>query len=70
MSWRVSRALEVLDAPHREVIDLAYFSGLTQSEISERTGVPLGTVKSRTARAYKSLRNELVPQGTSRAAIG
>ena len=70
LSWRVSRALEVLDAPHREVIDLAYFSGLTQSEISERTGVPLGTVKSRTARAYKSLRNELVPQGTSRAAIG
>jgi RNA polymerase sigma-70 factor, ECF subfamily len=70
LSWRVSRALEVLDAPHREVIDLAYFSGLTQSEISERTGVPLGTVKSRMASAYKSLRKELVSQGTSRAAIG
>src|SRR5215213_2922412 len=42
LSWRVSRALEVLDAPRREVIDLAYFGGLSQREISERTGVPLG----------------------------
>jgi RNA polymerase sigma-70 factor, ECF subfamily len=70
LSWRVSRALEVLDASHREVIELAYFSGLSQSEISERTGVPLGTVKSRTGSAYKSLRKELVPQGKSREAIG
>jgi RNA polymerase sigma-70 factor (ECF subfamily) len=69
LSWRVSRALEVLDAPHREVIDLAYFSGLSQREISERTGVPLGTVKTRTASAYKSLRKELVVQGTSREAV-
>jgi RNA polymerase sigma-70 factor (ECF subfamily) len=60
----------VLDAPHREVIELAYFSGLSQSEISERTGVPLGTVKSRTARAYKSLRKDLVAQEASREAIG
>jgi RNA polymerase sigma-70 factor (ECF subfamily) len=67
--WRVSRALEVLDAPHREVIDLAYFSGLSQREISERTGVPLGTVKTRTASAYKSLRKELAVQDTSREAI-
>jgi RNA polymerase sigma-70 factor, ECF subfamily len=66
----VSRALDMLDAPHREVIDLAYFSGLSQSEISERTGVPLGTVKSRTASAYNSLRKELVSQGTSLEAIG
>jgi RNA polymerase sigma-70 factor (ECF subfamily) len=70
LSWRVSRALEVLDAPHREVIDLAYFGGLSQREISERTGVPLGTVKTRTASAYKSLRKELVVQETSREAIG
>jgi RNA polymerase sigma-70 factor, ECF subfamily len=68
-SWRVSRALEVLDAPHREVIDLAYFGGLSQREISERTGVPLGTVKTRTASAYKSLRRELAVQDTSREAI-
>ena len=70
LSWRVSRALEVLDAPHREVIDLAYFGGFSQREISERTGVPLGTVKSRTARAFKSLRGELTIQDASREAIG
>src|SRR5215204_6790757 len=70
LSWRVSMALEVLDAPHREVIELAYFSGLSQREISERTAVPLGTVKTRTARAYKILRKELLVQGTSREAIG
>ena len=69
LSWRVSRALEVLDAPHREVIDLAYFGGLSQREISERTGVPLGTVKTRTASAYKSLRKELTVQGASREAL-
>src|SRR5215217_4500639 len=49
LSWRVSRALEVLDGPHKEVINLAYFEGLSQREISQRTGVPLGTVKTRTA---------------------
>jgi RNA polymerase sigma-70 factor, ECF subfamily len=70
LSWRVSRALEVLDAPHREVIDLAYFGGLTQREISERTGVPLGTVKTRTASAYRTLRKELVAQDTPREALG
>src|SRR5215212_8808250 len=37
LSWRISRALEMLDAAHREMIELAYFGGLTQREISERT---------------------------------
>ena len=60
LTWRVSRALDALDAPYREVIELAYFGGLSQREISLRTGVPLGTVKTRTARAFKSLREELV----------
>ena len=69
LSWRISRALEALDAPHREVIELAYFGGLSQREISERTGVPLGTVKSRTASAFKTLRGELTIQDTSREAI-
>jgi RNA polymerase sigma-70 factor (ECF subfamily) len=59
LSWRVSRALEVLDGPHKEVINLAYFEGLSQREISERTGVPLGTVKTRTASAMKRLRQGL-----------
>jgi RNA polymerase sigma-70 factor (ECF subfamily) len=69
LSWRVSRALEALDAPHREVIELAYFGGLSQREVSERTGVPLGTVKTRTASAFRRLRRELAVGDTSREAI-
>jgi RNA polymerase sigma-70 factor, ECF subfamily len=69
LSWRVSRALEVLDAPHREVIELAYFGGLSQREISERTGMPLGTVKSRTVKAFKMLRAELALEATLQEAI-
>jgi len=69
LSWRVSRALEALDAAHREVIELAYFGGLSQREISERTGVPLGTVKSRTASAFKRLRGEPALGDTSREAM-
>src|SRR5919202_6329902 len=37
LSWRISRALEGLDAPYREVIELAYFRGLSQREISRQT---------------------------------
>jgi RNA polymerase sigma-70 factor, ECF subfamily len=59
LSWRISRALEELDAPHREVIELAYYQGLSQREISRRTGVALGTVKTRTSRALKRLREGL-----------
>ena len=69
LSWRVSRALEALDAPHREVIELAYFGGLSQREISERTGVPLGTVKTRTASAFRRLRRELAVQGILRGRL-
>jgi RNA polymerase sigma-70 factor (ECF subfamily) len=69
LSWRVARALEVLDAPHREVIELAYFGGLSQREVSERTGVLLGTVKTRTAGAFRRLRKELAVDDTLREAI-
>ena len=43
-------------AAHREVIRLAHYGGLTMREIAERTGVPLGTVKSRTSYALRHLR--------------
>jgi RNA polymerase sigma-70 factor, ECF subfamily len=69
LSWRVSRALEALDERQREVIELAYFGDLTQREISERTGLALGTVKSRTASAFRKLRAELALGDTSREAI-
>ena len=65
LAWRVSRALEGLGAAHREVIELAYFQGLSQREISQRTGVPLGTVKTRTSSALKRLRERLGARDTS-----
>lgn len=57
---RVRQALERLATPQREAIELAYFGGMTQSEIAERTGVPLGTVKSRVRLGLLSLRAELM----------
>ena len=68
LSWRISRALEELDAPHREVIELAYYQGLSQREISRRTGVALGTVKTRTTNAMKRLREELAGRDNLREA--
>lgn len=46
-AFRVHRALETLPEHERKVIELAYWSGLSQSEISDFLNVPLGTVKTR-----------------------
>lgn len=46
-SERVHAALEGLPAPQREALLLAYYGGLTQSEIAERLSTPLGTIKTR-----------------------
>jgi RNA polymerase sigma-70 factor, ECF subfamily len=54
-AWRVHRALEVLPEREREVISLAYWSELSQSEIAEFLGIPLGTVKTRTRAALMRL---------------
>ncbi len=55
VAWRVHRAFEALPAHERPVIELAYWKGLSQSEIAERLGVPLGTVKTRTRSALSRL---------------
>jgi RNA polymerase sigma-70 factor (ECF subfamily) len=52
----VRDALAGLPAEQRQVIELMYFSGLSQSQIAERTGLPLGTVKSRTLLGMRRLR--------------
>jgi RNA polymerase sigma-70 factor (ECF subfamily) len=55
VSWRVHRALEELPEREREVVALAYWSGLSQSEVAEFLGIPLGTVKTRTRAALAHL---------------
>ena len=58
-AWRVHRALEVLPEHERPVIELAYWSGLSQSEIADRLEIPLGTVKTRTRSALARLADAL-----------
>ena len=55
VSWRVHRALEELPDKEREVVELAYWSGLSQSEVAEFLHIPLGTVKTRTRSALSRL---------------
>lgn len=52
-------ALDALRPEQRQVLELAYFNGLSHSEIAERLQQPLGTVKTRIALAVKRLRDEL-----------
>jgi RNA polymerase sigma-70 factor (ECF subfamily) len=54
-AWRVHRAMEELPEPERSVLELAYWHGLSQSEISARLDVPLGTVKTRTRSGLRRL---------------
>ncbi|MFN0149668.1 MAG: sigma-70 family RNA polymerase sigma factor [bacterium] len=56
---RVRDAMEALPHAQRRVLELAYYDGLSQSEIAVSTGVPLGTVKSWSRRALLSLRERL-----------
>jgi RNA polymerase sigma-70 factor (ECF subfamily) len=55
----VKGALEKLPKEQRAAVELAYFEGLTQSEIAERTGDPLGTVKTRLRTALETLKRVL-----------
>ena len=56
---RLRREMKELPVEQRQVLDLAFFQGMTQSEIAGSTGIPLGTVKTRTLLAMKKLRRAL-----------
>jgi RNA polymerase sigma-70 factor, ECF subfamily len=55
----VLAALAALPSEQREALELGYFGGLSQSEIAERTGQPLGTIKTRMRLAMLKLRDRL-----------
>jgi RNA polymerase sigma-70 factor (ECF subfamily) len=56
---RVRRAVQELPEAQRQVLELAYFEGLSATEIAERLAIPIGTVKSRTAAGITKLRAAL-----------
>jgi len=61
--WRSMHfAVQALSPEHRQVIELAYYQGLSQSEIAEVLGWPLGTVKTRLRAAMDHLRQEWGPR--------
>lgn len=63
--WHIHRgihaALATLPAEQQHVVQLAYFAGLSQSEVAEQLQIPLGTVKTRTRLAFAQLRTLLAP---------
>jgi RNA polymerase sigma-70 factor, ECF subfamily len=59
VAYRVHRAMEGIPETERTVLELAYWSGLSQSEIADRLGIPLGTVKTRTRSALARLADAL-----------
>jgi RNA polymerase sigma-70 factor (ECF subfamily) len=63
LGWQVAAALERLTPEHRQMIRLAHFQGLSVREIAERCELPIGTVKSRTWYALRSLRLVLEEMG-------
>jgi RNA polymerase sigma-70 factor (ECF subfamily) len=72
LARHVKRALEQLTAEQREAIELAYFEGMSQTEIAERMRQPLGTVKTWMRRALEQMRAALPPamaSGTGRTIV-
>jgi len=55
LTFDVRRALNELPDPQRETLVLAYFGGMSQSELASRTGTPLGTIKARTRSGLQRL---------------
>jgi RNA polymerase sigma-70 factor (ECF subfamily) len=61
---RVQAALRRLPDAQREALELAYYGGFSQSELAERLGQPLGTIKSRMFTGLSRLREQLGEPGT------
>jgi RNA polymerase sigma-70 factor (ECF subfamily) len=61
--WRMTHLLERLPAEERELLRMRFYAELTQTEIAERTGLPLGTIKGRMVRGLERLRGLLDEEG-------
>ena len=61
---RIQQAVRTLPVEQRDVLALAFWGGLTQTEIARRTGTPLGTVKSRVRLGMEKLRQQLKEAGS------
>jgi len=70
LAGQVRAALARLSEAHRAVIELAYFEGLTHTELARHTGEPLGTIKSRLRAAVAALRRELGGLGGAQSLDG
>lgn len=57
---RLQQALALIGEPHRTTVELAYFGGLTHSEVAGRLGIPLGTAKTRIRDGLRKLRVQMV----------
>lgn len=68
-SARLRAVLAILPEAQRATLEVAFFEGLTYPEIAAREGVPLGTIKSRAARAMATLREALEGAAASPTAI-
>jgi RNA polymerase sigma-70 factor (ECF subfamily) len=62
---KIRRALTSLPEAQRQTLEVAFFEGLSYPEIAARENVPLGTIKSRAARALAALREALVKEGVT-----